>query len=109
MNVESVSVSFGDQLDAALVLLGRRWVLRIVARLLDGPHRFSDLLEALRPLSANMLSQRLGELAEAGILRRRAASSSIRAQVYELTDDGLRLEPVVASVVEWSRARVSAG
>jgi DNA-binding HxlR family transcriptional regulator len=97
-----------DDLEMAIALLCRRWVVQIVARLLDGPHRFSDLLQSLRPLSANVLSRRLEELIEEGIVRRRAMSPAIKAQVYELTDDGLRLEPVVAAMVAWARTRTPA-
>lgn len=96
-----------NDVEVAIALLCRRWVVQIAARLLDGPHRFSDLLDSLRPLSANVLSRRLEELIDEGIVRRRAISSTIKAQVYELTDDGLRLEPVVAAMGTWARTRAS--
>lgn len=92
--------------DSAYSVLERRWTLRIVACLLEGPHRFSDLKEALQPLSANILAQRLAELTEGCIVRKCSVSSSIKLPAYVLTDDGLRLKPVVAALTEWSRSRV---
>lgn len=96
----SPTVSFGY--DDALILMERRWMLRIVGRLLDGPLRFGDLLAAFSRLSPNILSQRLSEMAEAGILVRRELPPPAKVQVYELTDKGQALRLGVTALTKWA-------
>src|SRR2546430_15889707 len=55
----------------ALHVVGERWTLLVVRELLHGPKRFSDLSRGLPGMSQNVLSQRLHDLAEAGIVRQR--------------------------------------
>jgi DNA-binding HxlR family transcriptional regulator/putative sterol carrier protein len=85
----------------ALDLVGERWALLVVRELLFGPKRFTDLRTGLPGASPNVLSQRLRELDEAGILRRRRIPPPAAAWVYELTPWGHELEPVVAALGRW--------
>ncbi|MFE9748936.1 winged helix-turn-helix transcriptional regulator [Saccharothrix saharensis] len=85
----------------ALDLIGERWALLVVRELLFGPKRFTDLRTGLPGASPNVLSQRLRELDEAGILRRRRIPPPAAAWVYELTAWGHGLEPVVAALGRW--------
>ena len=55
----------------ALDLVGERWALLVVRELLLGPKRFTDLKDGLPNASPNVLTQRLRELDEAGIVHRR--------------------------------------
>jgi DNA-binding HxlR family transcriptional regulator len=57
----------GRPIMAALDLIGRRWALRVVWELRDGPVRFRALQERLQPVSPTVLSARLRELREAGV------------------------------------------
>ncbi len=89
----------------ALDHVGERWALLIVRELLLGPKRFTDLRAGLPGASQNVLSQRLRELEESGIVRRRKLPPPAASQVYELTDRGYELEPVVLALARWgSRA-----
>lgn len=85
----------------ALDLVGERWALLIVRDLLFGPKRFSDLRAGLPQASANVLSQRLRELEETGIIRHRKLPPPASAMVYELTEWGLQLEPILMGLQTW--------
>ena len=85
----------------ALDLVGERWALLVVRELLLGPKRFTDLRAGLPHASPNVLSQRLRELEGAGIVRRRKLPPPAASRVYELTDWGLDLEPVIVRLGRW--------
>ena len=95
--------TYGDAcgIARALDLLGERWALMIVRELLLGPKRFTDLRAGLPNLSADVLSQRLRGLEEAGIVERRTLPPPAPAKVYELTPAGLELEPVLIALGRW--------
>jgi DNA-binding HxlR family transcriptional regulator len=89
----------------ALDVVGERWALLVVRELLLGPKRFSDLRAGLRSIGPDVLAQRLKDLEAAEILRRAKLPPPAGAQVYELTDRGRDLEPVVLALGAWgSRA-----
>jgi DNA-binding HxlR family transcriptional regulator len=85
----------------ALDLVGERWALLVVRELLLGPKRFTDLRAGLPGASPNVLSQRLRELEGAGVVRRRKLPPPAASRVYELTDWGTELEPVVIGLGRW--------
>ncbi len=85
----------------ALDLVGERWALLVVRELLLGPKRFTDLRTGLPGISPNVLAQRLEELEQASVLRRRKLRPPASAWVYELTDWGLELEPVIMALGRW--------
>jgi DNA-binding HxlR family transcriptional regulator len=83
-------------------LLGQRWALLVVRELLLGPKRFTDLRGGIPDISPNVLGQRLRELEESGIVRRRKLAPPAAAQVYELTEWGRELEPAILSLGRWA-------
>lgn len=85
----------------ALGLVGERWALLIVRDLLLGPKRFTDLRAGLPGAGPNVVTQRLRELQEAGIVRRRTLAPPAASQVYELTEWGAELEPIVTGLGFW--------
>ncbi len=85
----------------ALDLVGERWALLVVRELLLGPKRFTDLRAGLPSASPNVLSQRLRELEAAGVVRRRKLPPPAASRVYELTDWGKELEPVIIRLGRW--------
>ena len=87
-----------SDLARALTVLGPRWALLIVERLLDGPQRYGDLQRDLR-VPTNMLATRLRELEEAGVLRRLPLHHNTRA--YALTDRGLALRDAIEALGRW--------
>jgi len=95
--------TYGDgcAIASALDVIGERWALLVVRELLLGPKRYTDLRRGLPNASPNVLSQRLGELERAGVIRRRKLPPPAGSRVYELTDWGLELEDTVMSLGRW--------
>jgi DNA-binding HxlR family transcriptional regulator len=95
--------SYGDacRFAYALDLVGERWALLVVRELLLGPKRFTDLRHGLPNASPNILSERLRELEGGGVVHRRKLPPPAASQVYELTEWGRELEPVVTKLGAW--------
>ena len=85
----------------ALEMVGERWALLIVRDLLVGPKRFTDLHRGLPGIPTNILTARLKELEEAGLLRRRVMPRPSGSVVYELTAYGLELESAIVALGRW--------
>ncbi|TDB96238.1 transcriptional regulator, partial [Actinomadura sp. 7K534] len=85
----------------ALDVVGERWALLVVRELLFGPKRFAALHRGLVGMSPNVLSQRLRDLEEAGVVRHRQLGPPVSARVYELTPRGRDLEPVLLALATW--------
>jgi DNA-binding HxlR family transcriptional regulator len=91
-----------SDLAAALDVVGARWALRIVERLLDGPQRYGDLQRDLG-VPTNMLATRLRELEGAGVLTRLPLKHNTRA--YQLTERGLALRGAIEALGRWGAER----
>jgi DNA-binding HxlR family transcriptional regulator len=100
------SRSYGDAcpIARALDVVGERWALMVVRELLLGPQRFSDLRRALPQASSNLVTDRLRELELRGVIHRRRVPSPANAWVYELTEWGRELEPILLSLGDWGAA-----
>jgi DNA-binding HxlR family transcriptional regulator len=85
----------------ALDVVGDRWALLVVRELVLGPKRFTDLRDGLPGIGPNVLSQRLKELEEAGVLRRHTLPPPAASTVYELTEWGSELEDIVMRLARW--------
>ena len=85
----------------ALDLVGERWSLLVVRELLLGPKRFTDLRHGLPNASTNILSERLRDLEAGGVIVHRKLPPPASASVYELTEWGRELEPVVTKLGAW--------
>lgn len=84
---------------AAVDLIGERWALLIVRDLLVGPRRYTDLKTGLPRIPTNILSTRLKELQEGGVVRRVPLMNC--GLVYELTPYGRGLEPIILALGRW--------
>jgi len=95
--------SYGDAcgIARALDVVGERWALLVVRELLLGPQRFSDLRHALASASSNLVADRLRELEGRGVVRRRKLAPPASSWVYELTEWGRDLEPIVLALGTW--------
>jgi DNA-binding HxlR family transcriptional regulator len=85
----------------ALDVVGERWALLVVRELLFGPKRFADLHRGLPGMSQNVLTQRLRELEDSGVLTRHRALPPTSSVVYQLTERGRELEPVLLALGRW--------
>jgi DNA-binding HxlR family transcriptional regulator len=84
-----------------LDIVGERWALLVVRELLLGPKRFTDLRVGLPGISTNILADRLETLETAGVVCRRTLPPPAASKVYELTDWGEELGPVVEAIGRW--------
>jgi DNA-binding HxlR family transcriptional regulator len=98
--------TYGDPcgIARALDVVGDRWALLVVRELLLGPKRFTDLRAGLPGLSADVLAQRLRQLEADGLLARRRLGPPAGTRVYELTERGRELEPVILALGRWGSA-----
>jgi DNA-binding HxlR family transcriptional regulator len=85
----------------ALDAVGDRWALLVVRELIFGPKRFSQLRDGLGSVSPNVLSQRLRDLEDGGLVRRDALDPPAGVAVYKLTPRGLALQPILLELGRW--------
>jgi DNA-binding HxlR family transcriptional regulator len=95
--------STGRPIMAALDLLGRRWALRVLWELRDGPLGARALRARSDYMSSSVLYERLKELLDAGLIQQTDTRD------YELTPIGRALgdaiEPLDKWAIRWSRTR----
>ncbi len=85
-------------------MVGERWTLLIARELLlQGPCRFTDLKNGLPGIATNLLSSRLKELEDDGLITRQDAPPPVATTLYALTAEGLSLAPVLDALGEWGR------
>ena len=85
----------------ALDLIGERWALLVIRELVLGPKRFTDLRRGLPGIATNVLSQRLRELERDSIVARRQLPPPAASNVYELTEYGQELVPIMLALGRW--------
>ncbi|HEY8552424.1 MAG TPA: helix-turn-helix domain-containing protein [Thermaerobacter sp.] len=88
--------------EQAVQILGKKWTGLILRVLMTGKKRFCDFKASLPEMSDRILSERLKELEEAGILTRHVHDTRPVLIEYELTEKGRALEPVVAAIQAWA-------
>ena len=86
----------------ALELIGERWALLVLRELMFGARRFSELKADLPGISANVLTQRLAELEQRGLVRKTRLPPPASVQVYEATSWGLEAAPVIGQMGKWA-------
>ncbi|MGH3022618.1 MAG: winged helix-turn-helix transcriptional regulator [Gaiellaceae bacterium] len=85
----------------ALDLVGERWQMLVVRELAIGPRRFTDLLAGLPGVSRTVLASRLRQLERGGLVRRDVLPPPAASAVYELTDYGRELGPILLGLCRW--------
>ena len=85
----------------ALDLVGDRWALLVVRELIFGPKRFTQLRSGLHSVSPNVLTQRLRELEDGGLVRREVLDPPASVAIYELSERGRALEAVLTELGRW--------
>ena len=86
----------------ALDVVGDRWTLLIVRELgLRGASRYTDLQYGLPGIATNLLADRLREMEEADIVRRHVGPPPVAAALFELTERGEELAPVLMALGRW--------
>jgi DNA-binding HxlR family transcriptional regulator len=87
-------------------LLGKRWTGPIVAVLVEQPAYFADLRRSIPGISERMLSDRLAELAAAGLVVREVSEGPPLRVVYRLTESGAALEPALEELKNWAEVHL---
>ena len=85
----------------ALDVIGERWSPLIVRELLTGSKRYTDLLDGLPGIGTNVLARRLADLQAHGIVEKRTLPPPTPVAVYELTEGGRALAPVLRELRSW--------
>ena len=85
----------------ALDLVGDRWALLVIRELMNGPKRYTDLVDRLHGIGTNILAARLRDLELHGVVARRTLPPPAASRVYELTDYGRELRPAMRELALW--------
>lgn len=93
----------GCPLEECLNFLAGAWTPKILWYLREEPRRFGDLRRDLDGISAKVLTTRLRELEERGVLRRKVLPTSPPTVEYSLTDFGFKFQPVLNAIAEVGR------
>lgn len=88
---------------SCMKFLGGAWTPNIIWYLSNGPRRFSELRHDIPAISAKVLTQRLREMEDLGVLIRRVMPTSPPSVEYELTDLGKEFEPVIKAIMDVGR------
>lgn len=92
-------------IERGMRIIGGKWKGSILWHLKDGPVRFNDLSRMLGGASKKMVTQRLRELEESGLLKRDVISTRPVAVTYEITDFGRSALGVLEELKAWSEAK----
>jgi DNA-binding HxlR family transcriptional regulator len=90
--------------EKALVVVGAKWTLIVLHHLMDGPKRFGDLQRLIPGASPKMLTVRLRDLEQLGLLTRTVHAEVPPRVDYQLTPQGRSLRPIIDSIEKWGRS-----
>lgn len=93
--------------EKAMAILGQRWTGMIIYQLLTGPQRFCSIESAIG-VSGRVLSERLKDLENEGIVKREVYPESPVRIEYSLTEKGMALEPLMRDIEKWSQGWLEA-
>jgi DNA-binding HxlR family transcriptional regulator len=99
-------VGCDEVLTSVFALLGKRWTGVVIAVLLERPARFAEIARAIPGIAESMLSARLAELCEAGLVHRHVVDGPPIASVYGLTPRGAALRPALLALGKWAHAHL---
>jgi DNA-binding HxlR family transcriptional regulator len=101
--------AFDEALTRVFGLLGKRWIGIIIGAMCNGPARFGEIARAVPGITEGMLSSRLQELQQAGIVEREVIEGPPLATVYRLTERGRALEPALLELARWAESNLERG
>ncbi|MDO4400615.1 MAG: helix-turn-helix domain-containing protein [Coriobacteriia bacterium] len=87
-----------------LRVIGSKWKIFIIQRLLDHPHRFGELRDSIEGISEKSLIEALRQMADDGIIVRTEYPELPRHVEYRLSDLGESMRPMIQAMAEWGTA-----
>lgn len=94
--------SICPRFEKAISLLSQRWTALVIYQLLPGAQRFSSIQSSIG-ISGKVLSERLKDLEQQGIIKRVVIPETPVIIEYSLTEKGLSLEPILKEIENWSQ------
>ena len=88
--------------EKAISLLSQRWTALVIYQLLNGPQRFSEIQSSIG-ISGKVLSERLKDLEQQDIIKRKVIPETPVIIEYSLTEKGISLEPILKEIENWSQ------
>ena len=90
--------------EKALAVVGAKWTLIVLHHLMDAPKRFGELQRLVPGASPKMLTVRLREIEQLGLLTRTIHAEMPPRVDYQLTPQGRSLRPIIDSIEKWGRS-----
>ncbi|TYC53727.1 helix-turn-helix transcriptional regulator [Rhodobacterales bacterium] len=97
--------SYGCPVELAVSILNGKWKTVILARLKEEPCRYNELKAKIPNISDKVLTQRLKNLEDLGLVAMRPADDTGTTLVYGLTSEGERLRPLLEALYNWASTR----
>jgi DNA-binding HxlR family transcriptional regulator len=104
----TVAIQCDVALTSVFSVLGKRWTGLVIGVLLERPARFAEIARAIPGITESMLSTRLAELKDAGLVTREVLEGPPIASLYRLTPSGEALRPALMALGEWAHAHLGA-
>jgi DNA-binding HxlR family transcriptional regulator len=95
-----------EELTEVFALLGKRWSGLVLGVLTSGPARFAELRRAIPGISERMLSDRLAELTDRGLVVREVLEGPPLGVSYRLTPAGMALRPALEALIQWAHVHL---
>lgn len=89
----------------AIEFIGKRWMGAVIYSLLEGPKRYHEIISSIPGISDRLLTERLRDLENEGLIVKKIITASPKKVEYELTPIGKELEEVIKILVKWVKNR----
>ena len=104
---DSFNGAFCPKFHYTIELIGKRWTGAIIHIIMADTRRFHDIRDMIPQVSDRMLSERLKELEQAGLIQRTVYPETPVRIEYSISEKGLALKPVMDEISTWSATHVS--
>ena len=89
--------------EVTLMLISDRWKVLIIRDLLDGTKRYGELKKSVGNITQKVLTTKLRDMEESGLLTRKVYAEVPPRVEYTLTDTGLSLKPILDAMIDWGQ------
>lgn len=94
--------TLSEPLSRVMGLLGKRWAGMVLSVLMSAPLHFNEIKRAIPGVSDRVLTERLGEFVELGLVSRTVTDTGQLRVRYALTDRGQAMRPAIAELTRWA-------